>query len=225
MVSGTVFDSTKSIPVRNVLVRSTGGTTSFTDTAGRYSILLNEKDSISFFYNNKSTQLFPVAAINNPAAFDISLHVRVSEKFKTLKEVRIFTKTYREDSIENRRRYAGIFNYQKPGFSSTTSSYTGAAGMDLDEFINIFRFKRNRQNRYMQKRLLEQEEDKFINYRFNKPLVKRITRLEGKQLDEFMQLYRPDIEFTQNSTTVDFYQYILDASYKYRQYLLIQRGR
>ena len=72
----------------------------------------------------------------------------------------------------------------------------------------------------MQNRLLEQEQEKYVNYRFNKTLVKRITRLEGKNLDTFMVRYRPDFDFTHNSSTVIFYQYILNASYQFKKDLL-----
>jgi hypothetical protein len=32
-----------------------------------------------------------------------------------------------------------------------------------------------------------------------------------------MKQYRPGFEFTQSSSTADFYQYILDASYKFER--------
>ena len=223
-ISGTVYDSTKTIPVKNVIVKSSGGTATVTDSAGHYDIVANDNDSLTFIYHNKPTSKFSVKQIENIGSFDISLHIRLPEKFKTLKEVRIFAKSYKQDSIENRQNYAGIFNYQKPGIKTSGSPYSGAAGMDLDEFINIFRFKRNKQLHYMQKRLMEEEQENYINYRFNKVLVKRITRLEGKDLDAFMIQYRPDFEFTQTSSTLDFYQYILNASYKFKKEGLIQNS-
>lgn len=131
--------------------------------------------------------------------------------------MRVYAKNYKQDSIETRRQYATMFNYQKPGIKTGASDYGGAVGMDVDEFINIFRFKRNKRLRYMQNRMLEQEQEKYIDYRFNKTLVRRITKLEGTTLDNFMKEYRPDYEFTQNSSTVDFYQYILNASYEYKR--------
>lgn len=220
-VSGTVFDSTKVIPVRDVLVKSSNGTIAITDSLGHYAIVTTDKDSLIFIYQNKPTAKFIVKQIPNISSFDISLHVRLSEKFRTLKEVRVYAKNFKQDSIENRDQYAKIFNYQRPGISTSTDAYSGAAGMDLDELINVFRFKRNRQLKRMQERLLEQEQENYINYRFNKNSVKRITRLEGKDLDIFMKEYRPDFEFTQNSSIVNFYQYILNASYDYRKRMLI----
>lgn len=221
-ISGTVYDSSKIIPVKDVVVKSTGGKMAITDSTGHYDIGANDKDSLTFIYQNKPTSRFAVKQIENQGSFDISLHIRLTEKFRTLKEVRVFSKSYKEDSIANRDEYAKIFNYQKPGIKTTTSEYSGSAGLDLDEFINIFRFKRNKRLKYMQGRLLEQEQESYINFRFNKPLVKRITHLEGANLDNFMLRYRPDFEFTQNSTTVNFYQYILNASYRFKKEMMIE---
>ena len=77
----------------------------------------------------------------------------------------------------------------------------------------------------MQDRLLEQEQENYIKYRFNKTAIKRITRLEGAELDSFMTLYKPSFEFTQTATTVQFYQYILTASYQFRKDRLIKENK
>jgi hypothetical protein len=219
-ISGTVYDSSKVVPVPDVVIKSTGGATTTTDSTGHYNLIANDTDSLTFIYQNKPTARFAVKQIQDIGNFDISLHIRVNEKFRTLKGVQVFSKSFKQDSIANREEYAKIFNYQKPGIKTNTSDYSGAAGMDLDEFINIFRFKRNKELKYMQNRLVDQEQERYINYRFNKTLVRRITRLEGKNLDTFMVRYRPDFDFTHNSNTVIFYQYILNASYQFRRELL-----
>ncbi len=225
-ISGNVYDSTKTIPVKDVLIKSSNGTSAITDSTGHYAIVATDKDSLTFIYQNKPTAKFAVRQIENIGSFDISLHIRLSEKFKTLKEVKIYSKNFKQDSAENRQQYAKIFNYQKPGITLTSDSYTGAAGTDVNELINIFRFKRNRQLRKMQERLLEQEEENYINYRFNKTTVKRITRLDGKDLEIFIKEYRPDFEFAQRSSIPEFYQYILNASYQFKKEQLIkQRGK
>ena len=199
---------------------TSSGTTAITDSMGRYNIVSTDKDSITFIYQGKPTAKFAVKQITNIGSFDISLHIRINQKYKPLKEVKVYSRNFKQDSVENRERYAGIFNYHKPGVKTTTSAYSGSAGMDLDELINVFRFKRNRRLKYMQNRLLEEEQENYINYRFNKSLVRRITKIEGKDLDNFMLLYRPDFEFTQTSNTVDFYQYIITASYQFKSALL-----
>jgi hypothetical protein len=224
-ISGTVYDVTKTTPVKDVVVKSSGGMMTTTDSTGHYNIVATDKDSLTFIYLNKPTARFAVKLIDNIGSFDISLHIQVAEKFRTLKEVRVFSKSFKQDSIANREEYAKIFNYQKPGIGITSSDYSGTPGLDLDEFINIFRFKRNKRLKYMQNRLLDQEQENYINYRFNKTLVKRITHLDGENLDSFMVRYRPDFNFTQNSTTVIFYQYILNASYQFKRELLIREGK
>lgn len=221
-VSGIVYDSTKTIPVQNVTVKCTNGNTVVTDSLGKYTIQAFITDSLLFVYNNKPTLKYAVKQIENTDNFYISIHVRVYEKFKTLKEVQIFTKSYRQDSAENRQRFAAIFNYKKPGVSTSFDATTGAAGIDINELINVFRFKRNRQLKKMQERLEEEEKERYINYRFSKATVRRITKLEGADLEVFMKNYRPDFEFTQNSSLVDFYQYILNASYHYKREKLIK---
>ena len=222
IVSGIVYDSTKLIPLKDVVIQAGPGNTALSDSNGRYTIVTSEKDSLTFIYRNKPTAKFAVKQIENTGNFEISLHVRVTEKFKLLKEVKIYSKNYRLDSLQNREQYASIFKYQRPGISPTTDSYTGAVGMDLNELINIFRFRRNKQLKKMQVRLLEQEKDNYINYRFNKTTVRRITKLQGKELDMFIKEYRPTFEFTENSSLVQFYQYILDASYQFKKELLLQ---
>ena len=225
-ISGTVYDSSKVTPVKDVVVKSTEGTMTVTDSLGHYNIVATDRDSLTFTYRNKSTPRFSVKQIDNIGSFDISLRIRLPEKFRTLKEVRVFSRSYQQDSIANREEYAKAFNYSRPGIGTNgADSYSGTPGLDLDEFINIFRFRRNKQLKHLQNRLLEQEENNYINYRFNKTLVKRITHLDGQNLDTFMVRYRPDFLFTQNSSTVNFYQYILNSSYQFKKELLIGQAK
>ncbi|HUS03150.1 MAG TPA: hypothetical protein VMY77_15535 [Chitinophagaceae bacterium] len=199
-----------------VIVKSTGGGSTITDSLGAYHINTTENDSISFYYNNKSTQKFPVRSITNYTAFDISLQVHVFEKYKLLKEVKIFTKNYRYDSAENRLTYSKIFDYQKPGLRST---YTPGSppGLDVNELINMFRFRRNKQQLAFQKRLLEEEEDKYINYKFNSILLKRVTGLTGATLEKYKQTYRPSYEFLLTASELEFYEYILNTANKFKK--------
>jgi len=181
--------------------------------------MVTEKDSVYFAYENKPTQKFPVKNINDPAAFNISLHVPVKSKYRTLKEVIVYSKSYQQDSMENRDAYKDIFNYHKPGINSSITP-DGTVGMDVNELINMFRFKRNKRLRAFQLRLEEQEQERYVNYRFNRTLVHRITQLEGAQLDSFMIRYRPPYEFLLNADEISFNQYVLDASYEFKADLL-----
>ncbi|MBL0358395.1 MAG: hypothetical protein IPP72_16720 [Chitinophagaceae bacterium] len=56
--------------------------------------------------------------------------------------------------------------------------------------------------------MYQQEQDKFIEYRFSKALVRRLTHLDGNALDSFMRIFRPSFMFTKLAGDYDFHQYI-----------------
>ena len=212
-IMGTVYDSSRNYPMESVSVLSTSGKGTMTNADGHYEIEVEETDSIWFSYLNKPTRKFPVQKIINPFEFDISIRVNVP----LMKEVKIRPKNYKLDSLQNRMDYAKIFNYQKPKLKPVTPQFGAAAGFDLDEIINMFRFRRNRSMASFQKRLLQEEQDKFVDHRFNKPLVRRLTLLEGNPLDSFMRLFRPSYMFTKLSGDYEFQQYIKTALYRFKR--------
>ena len=154
-----------------VSVQSSAGRGTVTNADGYYQIRVTENDSIWFSYLGKSTQKFPVLRIVNPWQFDIALQVNVP----VLREVKIRPRNYRQDSLQNRQDYAKVFNFQKPTLKTVTPQYGAAMGFDLQEIINMFRFRRNRSMLAFQERLLLEEEEKYIDFRFNKALVRRLT--------------------------------------------------
>ncbi|MEI7472806.1 MAG: hypothetical protein WCJ85_11140 [Chitinophagaceae bacterium] len=215
IITGTVYDSSKINFIPDVRVVSTGGLFAITDSLGIYRIRVNEKDSIYFVYKNKPTQKFSVKLIINPQQFDISLKTTYRGKYSLMKEVTVFSKSYRQDSLENRQTYARIFNHQRPGIKTNIGT-DGVVGADPNEIINLFRFKRNKQLRKFQLRLEEEEKENYINYRFNKILIKRITHLQGAQLDYFLLRYRPNYDFLMQADELTFNQYVLNCSYEYK---------
>ena len=223
-VSGTVLDKSKINTVENVRIVSSGGMFTVTDSLGKYQIDVKPGDSLTFIYKNKPTQQFAVNSISNSQDFNISLHINVESKFSTLKEVVVYSKSYKQDSLENRETYADVFNYERPGLT-TSLGPGGTAGADVNELINIFRFKRNKRLRAFRNRLEEQEQEKYVNYRFNKITVGRITGLSGNALDTFLVWYRPDYEFAALSSELMFNQYILNASYQYRKIMPLGDGK
>jgi hypothetical protein len=216
IISGTVYDSTKLYAVPGVIVKSTGGGSTITDSLGVYHINTAENDSLAFYYLNKPTQKFPVKSISNYSYFDISLQVHVFEKYRLLKEVRIYGKNYKQDSAENRQSYSRIFDYQKPGLKSTYSP-GGPAGLDINELINIFHFRRNKMNLVFQKRLIDEEQDKYVDYKFNNILLKRVTGLGGGALEKYKKEYKPPYEFIATATELEFYEYILKSAEQFKK--------
>src|SRR2546421_2050809 len=212
-ISGTVYDVSRLRPLQSVSVLSTSGHGTVTDSTGRYTITASESDSIYFSYLNKPTAKFPVKAIPNIFAFDISLHVPVAD----LPVVKVKLPNYHMDSLQNRRDYEKIFNYRKPGLGLATSPGGAGVGLDLDEFINIFRFRHNKRMLAFQHRLEQEEQDKFIDHRFTKATARKITGLNGDSLNLFMKQYRPSYEFTQMSNDYEFLEYIKLAGAAFRE--------
>jgi hypothetical protein len=212
-IHGTVFNMYKTRPLDGVTVLCNCGSGTTTDSNGNYMIQVNLTDSLRFSYLGRATQMFPVSMMNATTGFDIALHVKPTE----LAEVRVAPKNYRMDSLQNRKDYEKIFNYQKPGLSITDGP--NGAGFDLDELINVFRFKRNRRLAAFQARLIEDEQDKFIDHRFTRFTVKKITGLSGDSLEAFMFHYRPSYLFTQYASDYNFYYYIKQSYLDYLRQL------
>jgi hypothetical protein len=203
-IKGTVYDSSRIYRIEAVTVMSTGGRMTMTDSMGRYQITVNEKDSIWFSYLGKPTPKYPVLKIIDVNQFDIALRL----KSAVMQEVRIRSHSYRMDSLQNRKDYAKVFDFHRPNVASMTSIGPTGAGIDLDELIRVFQFRKNKSMEKFKERLEEQERQKFIDHRFNKALVKRLTNLDGSDLDVFMLRYRPSYVYALTATEYDFQLYI-----------------
>ena len=211
-IRGTVFNMYRTRPLEAVSVVSTSGAGTVTDSNGHYMLFVSDRDSLIFSYLGRSTIRFPVIEINRANDFDIALHVEATE----LKSVRIAPRNYHLDSLQNRAEYAKVFDFKKPGLSLTSPTSGLGVGLDLDEIINAFRFNRNRRMLAFQRRLIDEEHDKYIDHRFNRSIIKKITHLDGSDLDSFILKFRPSYEFTESTSDYEFYAYIKLAAREYR---------
>lgn len=207
-ISGTVYDMTMTVPIKGVMVNSNSGNIAFTDTVGHYSILITENDSLWFTYNGKSTVKFPINNLTNYRGFDVAIHITVATKYKLLPEARVFSHNYHLDSLQNRIDNAKVFGFEKPGLG-TTDNGTGVGGFDLEGIIGAFQFRKNKNMEKLRQFLIEKEQDGYVDYRFNKKLVERITLLDSAELIKFMRIYRPSYEFASTASDYDFHKYIL----------------
>ncbi|GAA4344337.1 carboxypeptidase-like regulatory domain-containing protein [Flaviaesturariibacter amylovorans] len=203
-LQGTVYDSSRTYPLEAVTVQATNGRGTVTDGSGHYSIEVSNRDSVWFSYLGKPTQKFPVRDIRDADHFDISLRVPM----KLLKEVIVKKRDYRQDSIANRQAYAKAFDFQRPNLSTMTSMGPGGAGIDINELIRVFQFRKNKRAERFRTRLLQQEEEKYIDNRFSRTLIARLTGLKGEDLARFQERFRPTLEFTRYSSDYDFQLYI-----------------
>lgn len=99
-----------------------------------------------------------------------------------------------------------------------------AVGVDLDELINMFQFKKNKRMLAFQKRLLAEEKEKYISHRFNKGLVRKLTGLNAPEIDSFMAEFRPTLEMTEQFNDLEFGQFIIEAYKYYKAGIKINRS-
>ena len=172
----------------------------------------------------KSTMKYPVDTISNTESFNVMIHVRAFD----LPDVKVRNNYYKFDSVQNRKDYAKIFDFKKPGLRlSNNPGYNPGGvtvGFDLDEIINMFRFKRNRSLLNLQNRLLQQEQDKYIDRRYNKPFVRKLTKLNSPELDTFMRRYRPDYALMQQMNDLELGYYIEKTFEVYKSEKTKNRG-
>jgi hypothetical protein len=207
-VQGTIFDSSRTYPLEAVSVMTTNGKGTVTDKNGFYQIDVNNTDTLWFSYLGKPTIKFPVKKISYPMQFDLALNIPIT----LMPEVRVRPRNYKQDSLQNRIDYAKAFNYKKVSVGSMTNIGPGGAGVDINELIRLFQFRKNKSMLQFQARVIQQEKDAFIDQRFNKNLVRKLSGLTGESLDVFMQLYRPSYEFTKYSSDYDFQLYIRESA-------------
>lgn len=215
-LKGTVYDYFNHQPLYGVLVYCNTSGPVLTDTSGKFVISTTFHDSVWFSYFNKKTKKYLVDTISNKQNFEIALYVDVA----WLPGIKVNSRSYKEDSLQNRNDYAKIFNFKKPGIAiiPTSPTYTPgfAMGFDLSEFINMFRFRRNNQLSSFQQRLIQEEQDKYINHRFTESLVVDLTGIDKKYLSGFMDYCRPEYYLLLSMNDLEFGFYIQQ---QYKTYL------
>jgi len=214
-LSGKVYDFSRYRPLEAVSVMSSSGMGTVSDSLGRFTLMLRETDSVWFSYLNKPTSKYAVKDITNLQNFEISLHVNTTE----LKEVKVMPPNYRMDSLQNRIDYADAFNFRKPGIGSSLNiGPAGGVGLDIEELIHMFQFRRNKRMLAFQQRLLQEEEDRYIDHRFSRAVIIRLTQLQGEELTTFIKTYRPTIEFVETATDYELQDYIKKCHSHYLRY-------
>ena len=214
-IQGTVYDITQKIPLPGVSVLTASGYGTQTDSMGFYSIRVLAADSLWFSYLGKATPKYPVKTVQNPAAFDVSIQISAIE----LPGVTVRKPNYRFDSLQNRREYEKAFNYRRPGLHVSTlspGSVGAGAGVDINELINVFRFRRNRNMKFLQGWLIKEEQEKYIDYRYSKLFVRKLTGLESPELDSFMKYYRPEYGYVVMLNDAELGLYILECFKEYQ---------
>lgn len=203
-LTGTVYDRTARFGMPGVSVLGTSGAGTMTDSTGTYHIKLLAGDSIYFSYLGRSTARYPLKDLAPGQPFDMSLQVAVD----SLPTAYVHPRDYHQDSLENRQEYEKIFDYGAEYLDNMKMGRGRGMGVGVD-FDMLFEGRKNRRMLAFQHRLEEEERDNYIDHRFTKALVRKITGLQSPALDTFMRVYRPSYELVQSfETEYEYYQSI-----------------
>jgi hypothetical protein len=217
-VKGTVHARRDGNPLRGVSVLAVSGAGTATDSLGQYSIRLAVTDSIYFSWLGKVTDRFAVKNLHPDEPFDINLD---EVNVRSLPALLVNgSKDYLQDSLIDRGQYQKVFDYEaKSGLQEKNLNQLGGLGLGWD-LNNMFSPSNDSHTQALQQKLLETEQDKYINHKFNRSLVKKISGLEPPLLDSFMKAYRPRAETLQKfETDYEYYQWISDQAKLFREEL------
>jgi len=112
---------------------------------------------------------------------------------------------YKKDSIKRKEEYAWVYpTHRRRLIGSETPEYGfGIIVSPVDYFS-----ARETQKRRLRRRLKQEEIDYYVDFRFPRAYVARITGLTGDSLQTFMYRYRPSYKYCRNASNEDILLYI-----------------
>lgn len=196
-----------SVSIHNI----TGNRYDLSDEDGSYHIQAMPGDHISFSSVGYKADTITITASLLTAACNIYLDIRPQE----LQAVRVGQySNYQLDSMDRRKEYAWVYEHENT--PHVARDRQGADGVGVT--LNIFRNTSSaaKQRIHLEKRLAKEEEDYYVDFRYNESYVTKITHLKGDSLKEFMRRYRPSYDYCRKAANVDILVYINDS---YKQYM------
>jgi len=215
-LKGTVINAEDKLPVVNALV-TMGSNHTYTDGYGQFSIDNSGNDSITVshityktYKGSVSRAIATVRIALEPAPIDlkeVSVHAHREADFK-------------RDSAANREFYSRQFNYTGP---KVMDAFTGNAyNRQPGELISINPLllvqaltKKGTPEYKFHKILLRDEQQQYIDQKFNRGTVSRVVQLKGDTLAAFLIKYRPAYKFIKKATDYDVEVYIKECYKKF----------
>ena len=163
------------------------------DMGGNYRIAAIVGDTVIF----SSAGYLPDTAIIKATDIATGLYISLAPNFVALPSVTVNENAYQADSIKRREEYAFILDKKHPVKLLNEKREGDAPGLNFSP-IGYFS-TREKQKRKLKKRLLQQEEDYYIDYKFSADRVSQLSGLKGDSLKIFMKVYRPSYKFSRRS--------------------------
>jgi len=115
---------------------------------------------------------------------------------------------YQIDSLKRRDDYKYIYNRTAPKIAGGTTPSNGV-GISLSP-VTYFS-KKEKEVRHLKKRLGQNEENYYVDYRFSRSYVAKLTRLQGDSLQLFMKRYTPSYSYCRKTSSDGMLLYINES--------------
>ena len=182
---------------------------SLSDEEGNYRIVVQPGDTVIFSSVGYYADTLAVSAKILGRDFPILLNLRpVSLEAVTVGSL----SNYQLDSLERRQVYSWIYGQERQPVVERQRQGDGV-GIELNVIPHSSEV---RQRLKFKKRIIREEEQLYINYRFSAEYVSHLTSLQGDSLKQFMVRYRPTYDFCRKAANVDILVYINDNFKKFQ---------
>jgi len=204
-ITGLLMSELTRIPLAHATITA-GGNTAQTSSNGLFSIVVgNQVDSIRIYYAGYKYYSFKPTVKSRAD----TLVVYLSPSTFALKEVAIrSTRNTKADSLHNRKEFSSVFAYKGRHLSDVMvnvdpyvyvpddyitahNSTASIVGFDVLRLISLF--SKKDQTTHLQKQMLQDEANNYVDHQFSKQKVVAITALKGDSLQSFMVRFRPGI--------------------------------
>jgi hypothetical protein len=182
------------------------------DPGGNFRIPAVEGDTVLFSSAGYKPDTLIVRNYMYFDGFAVSLEPRVM----TLAAVRVgAASNYEQDSITRWRDYDGL-NPKKPTRLLDKIDKTRQGDGVGISFTPRLYSSEDKQKIRLKKRLDEEEQDYYVDFRWSPEYVTKLTKFQGDTLKRFMMLYRPTYAFCRSAGSVDMLLYVNDSLIKFR---------
>lgn len=185
------------------------------DLGGNYRIAARPGDTLIVSSAGYLTDTLPVTESVFSAGTD-GYTIYLHEKVVALPSVQITEmNNYQKDSIQRHEDYAWLLNKKHPVKLLNEKRPGDGPGLSFSP-IGYYSKDEVRKRR-LKKRLRQEEEDYYIDYKFPRTKVAQLTGLKGDSLQQFMIRYRPTYQWCRDATAMDVLLYINDKLVLFRK--------
>lgn len=212
-LSGKIRQGTSDDILAGVTVSNRAlGQHNISDLGGNYRIAARPGDTLIITSAGFLNDTLPVSREMLYSEYTVYLH----EKVVTLPSVKVTeTNSYQLDSLQRHEDYAWLLDKKHPVKLWNEKRPGDGPGLSFSP-IGYFS-KGEVSKRRLKKRLKQEEEDDYIDYRFPRARVSMLTGLRGDSLDMFMLRFRPTYQWCRTANTMDILLYINDKLVLFRK--------